>query len=108
MIGGFIISGPARSTKIGPSLAGVGIQGALSDPYLELHSGTATLAKNDNWKENQTSVAQTGLAPADNLESAIVADLAPGAYTAVLHGAHSETGIGLVEIYDLDPARRHS
>lgn len=109
MIGGFIVSGPAGSTKkvimrgIGPSLAAVGIQGALSDPYLELHSGAAILAKNDNWKENQTAVMKTGLAPAIDSESAIVENLAPGSYTVILRGAHSETGVGLVEIYDLDP-----
>jgi hypothetical protein len=108
VIGGFIVTGPAGSTKkvivrgIGPSLTGLGIADALSDPSLELHQGATVVATNDNWKDNQTAVQVTGLAPTDDLESAIVATLQPGAYTAVLQGAHGETGVGLVEVYDLD------
>ena len=108
VIGGFIVSGPAGSTKkvvlrgIGPSLAAAGISGALSDPYLELYSGPTQLTSNDNWKSDQAAIQATGLAPSNDLESAIVTTLAPGAYTVILHGSHGEAGVGLVEIYDLD------
>lgn len=109
VIGGFIVTGPVGSTKkvivrgIGPSLGAFGIRGALADPFLELRKGTALLAANDNWKQRQADVQASGLAPKNDLESAIVATLVPGAYTVILHGAHSEAGVGLVEVYDLAP-----
>jgi hypothetical protein len=109
VIGGFIVGGPAGSSKkviirgIGPSLAAVGIQGALADPVLDLFKGSAQLTTNDNWKENRAAVQATGLAPKDDSESAIVATLEPGSYTAILSGANNTTGVGLVEVYDLAP-----
>jgi hypothetical protein len=108
VIGGFIVTGPAGSTKkvvlrgIGPSLASAGVAGALSDPYLELYSGPTLLKSNDNWQTDAAAVKATGVPPTDPLESAIVDTLSPGAYTVVLHGTNGETGVGLVEIYDLD------
>jgi hypothetical protein len=86
---------------IGPSLQ---VSGALQDPVIELHDGAgATIALNDNWRTTQqTEIQQTGLAPTDDRESAIVATLAAGNYTVVLRGANNSTGVGLVEIYDLD------
>ncbi len=109
VIGGFIVTGPAGSTKkviirgIGPSLTAAGVQGALGDPFLQLYSGSALLSSNDNWKENEAAVEATGFAPTDDLESAIVATLAPGSYTAVLSGTNDATGVGLIEVYDLAP-----
>ena len=109
VIGGFFVTGPAGSTKqvilrgIGPSLTAEGVSGALGDPYLQLYSGSSLLSSNDNWKENEAAVEATGVAPTDDLESAIVATLAPGAYTAVLSGTNNTTGVGLVEVYDLAP-----
>ena len=106
-IGGFIIAGTAAKNVIirgiGPSLAAAGVQGSLADPTLELwdSSGNLLLA-NDNWKEAQEQVIRdTMLAPTNDLESAIVAPLPPGAYTAIVRGKNNTTGIGLVEIYDL-------
>ena len=64
---------------------------------------TAAVVTNDNWKESQQAeIEATGLQPTDDLESAIVATLPPGAYTAVVSGKNGGTGIGLVEVYDLD------
>jgi uncharacterized repeat protein (TIGR03803 family) len=104
LIGGFIITGtdPKRVIirGIGPSLNGVGV--TLQDPMLELHRGSSTLALNDDWRENQAEVEATGIPPANDFESAIVATLAPGAYTAILTGKNSGTGVGVVEVYDLD------
>jgi uncharacterized repeat protein (TIGR03803 family) len=106
MIGGFIIAGtdPTRIIirGIGPSLAGVGA--TLQDPILELHQGSATIAVNDDWKEHQAEVQATGIPPTNDLESAIVATLNPGAYTAILAGKNNGTGVGVVEVYDLDQA----
>jgi hypothetical protein len=106
-IGGFIIAGNAAKNVIirgiGPSLANAGVQGALADPTLELRDSSGNLLQaNDNWKEKQEqAIRDTMLAPTNDLESAIVAPLQPGAYTAIVRGKNNTTGIGLVEIYDL-------
>ena len=112
LIAGFIVTGtdPKRVIirGIGPSLTG--INGTLADPVLELHQGDTTLATNDNWKSKpdgtsqQAEVEATGVAPSNESESAIVATLNPGSYTAILAGKNSGTGVGVVEVYDLNPA----
>ncbi len=113
LIGGFIITGTDPKKVIirgmGPSLNGVGA--ALADPTLELHQGNTTLATNDNWKINdQTGQSQeadiraTTIPPTNDLESAILATLSPGPYTAILAGKNGGTGVGLVEVYDLAQA----
>lgn len=108
LIGGFIINGTGPKSVIirgiGPSLAAFGLTGVLADPTLELHDSTgATIANNDDWKDTQMAeIEATGLAPTDDLESAIVMSLDPGAYTAILAGSNGLTGVGLVEAYDLD------
>lgn len=105
-IAGFIITGNAPKKVIvrgiGPSLAG--LSPVLADPVLELHGPDGSIiASNDNWKENQQAAIQDStLAPANDLESAIVATLPPANYTAILRGNNGTTGIGLVEMYDLD------
>jgi hypothetical protein len=106
-IGGFIITGndPKRVLirAIGPSITSV--PNPLADPVLELHGqGIATIT-NNNWKDDQQALIEgTGLAPSNDLESAIYATLSPGAYTAVIRGNNNATGIGLIEVYDLNPA----
>ena len=106
LIGGFIITGTAPKRVIirgiGPSLNGVGV--TLQDPMLELHQGMVTIAFNDDWREHQAEVQATTIPPTNDLESAIVATLAPGAYTAILQGKNNGTGVGVVEVYDLDQA----
>ena len=85
----------------------------MANPTLELHDGTgALIASNDNWQHtiiggiitrNQVLDIQTsGHAPADGRESAIIADLPPGNYTAIVRGVNDTTGVGLVEVYELD------
>jgi hypothetical protein len=109
-IGGFIIASSAVKNVIvramGPSLADAGVQGWLADPILELRdSGGTLLQANDNWKDTQEQIIRdTMLAPSNDLESAIFASLQPGVYTAIVGGKNSTTGIGLVEIYDLQPS----
>ncbi len=108
MIGGFILGGEAGEANvliraIGPSLTQFGVADALADPTLALHDGNgALLSSNDNWKESQQSeIEATGLAPGDDLESAVLATLPPGAYTAIVAGKNGLTGVGLVEVYRL-------
>ena len=107
MIGGTIVTGPdsARNVfrAIGPSLAAAGIANPLGNPQLGLFDGNGTaIASNNDWKSSQqNAIAATGLAPANDLESAIIADLAPGNYTAIVSGVGGATGVALVEAYHL-------
>jgi N-acetylneuraminic acid mutarotase len=118
MIGGFIVqgTGPKRVIirAIGPELTQYGITDALANPTLELHNRTgAVIASNDNWQttilggiitSNQVSdIQNSGHAPTAASESAIIADLPPGDYTAIVRGVNNTIGVALVEVYDLDP-----
>jgi hypothetical protein len=125
LIQGFIVQGPAGSTKkimvraIGPSLAGFGIADALANPTVEIRdANNVVVATNNDWKTTQIGGIITGdqsgkisgsnLAPSDDLESAIVANLVPGNYTAVVRGVENTTGTGIVDAYDMSagsPAR---
>jgi hypothetical protein len=109
MIGGFIVSGSAPKKVIlralGPSLASAGIAGAMQNPSLELHdSSGATIASDDDWQTGgqRDQIIATGIPPQDHLESAIVATVSPGNYTAVLRGVNETSGIAVVEAYELD------
>ena len=117
LISGLIVTGPAGSTKkvilraIGPSLQRAGIADALSDTTLELVDAVGNSVMNDDWKidhatgaSQQAELEGTGLAPTSDTEAALVAELARGAYTAVMRGKAGTTGTGLVEVYDLDSA----
>lgn len=111
LIGGVIIGG--RQPKqilfraLGPTLAAFGVAGALADPILELHGSDANghdivIATNDNWKDTQeASIAATGKAPPQDLESAILQTVSPGNYTVILRGKSDGTGVALIEAYDV-------
>jgi hypothetical protein len=123
MIGGFIVqgSGPKRVIirAIGPELTQFGIPDALANPRLELHNGSgALIGTNDDWQTtilggvittNQVSdIQNSGHAPTAASESAIIANLQPGNYTAIVNGVNNTTGVALVEVYDLAPAASSS
>jgi hypothetical protein len=105
MIGGFIVLGQSSqkiiARAIGPSLP---VAGALADPTLELHNGNGDIiAFNDNWKDSQQAeIEATTIPPTNDLESAIVATLSPGNYTAIVRGVNDTTGVALVEVYGLN------
>ena len=110
LFAGFIVTGyqPKKVIirAIGPSL---GVAGGLADPTLELRDGSgALLQSNDNWKDspNKQAIIDSTIPPTNDLESAIVATLpaSPSGtnYTAIVRGAGNATGIGVVEVYDLD------
>jgi hypothetical protein len=105
LIGGLIVVGQNSLRiivrAIGPSLP---LPGALGDPTLELHDGNgAIIASNENWRTDQEAeIIATGLPPSNDLESAIVRNLVPGNYTAIVRGVNSTTGIALVEAYSLN------
>jgi hypothetical protein len=109
-IAGFIITGNTAKQVVvralGPALAAVGVQGAMSDPLLELYDASSNLlTSNNDWQQTQAqALRDADLAPSNDLESALLATLAPGAYTAIMRGNGNTTGIGLVEVYDLQPS----
>lgn len=117
VIGGFIVQGAQTKRviirAIGPELTQYGVPDALTNPTLELHEGTgALIASNNNWATtiiggiitaNQVrDIQNSGHAPGDSFEAAIIADLPAGNYTAVVRGVNNTTGVALVEVYDLD------
>ena len=110
-IGGFIITGPGQKKVllrgIGPSLSNSGVPNVMQDPVLELHDHTgAIIAFNNDWQDSQkTEIQNTGLAPSNSKEAAMVQTLSPGAYTAIVkgNGNTNNTGVALVEVYDVDP-----
>jgi len=119
VIGGFIVQGAERKKvvirAIGPELTQHGVPNALANPTLELHDHTgALIASNDNWGTtiiggiitmNQVAaIRASGYAPSDLRESAMIVNLPPGSYTAIVRGVANMTGVALVEVYDLSPA----
>jgi hypothetical protein len=112
MIGGLITQGGAPKKVIiralGPSLAGGAnpIMGALKDPILELRDGSGNLlAVNDDWSNSDQvdEILASTVPPVHALESAIVATLGGGNYTAIVRGVDGTSGVGLVEVFDLNP-----
>ncbi len=118
LIGGFIVQGttPKRVIirAIGPELSQYGVPNPLTDPTLELHDGTgALIASNDNWQttiiggiitqDQVHDIQNSGHTPGDSRESAIIANLPAGNYTAIVRGVNSTIGVALVEVYDLSP-----
>jgi hypothetical protein len=90
---------------LGPS---TGVGGALQDPVLKVFDSTgAQIATNDNWRTTQQAeISASGLAPTNDKEAAVIINLTGAAahsnYTAILSGVNGGSGIGLVEVYDLD------
>jgi Matrixin len=109
MIAGFMVWGSQSKTilvrALGPTLGNYGIANVLSDPMLELHNSSgATIATNDNWQTGSqaSQISSSGYAPNNSNEPALIATLAAGSYTVVVRGYNNSTGIGLVELYELD------
>jgi hypothetical protein len=110
LIGGFVIGGSSSKTVVvrarGPSLIPAGITNALANPTLQLvrASDQAMIASNDDWGSaaNAAQISASGFAPSNALESAILMTLEPGAYTAIVSGVGGSTGVGIVEIFEVD------
>jgi hypothetical protein len=72
----------------------------------------ALIASNNDWqhtiiggiitRDQVAAIRASGHAPGDPSESAIIAMLPPGNYTTIVRGVNNTTGVGLVEVYDLD------
>ena len=105
---GFIVKGSGFKRVIvralGPSLSsnGQSVLGTLPDPVLELHDSNGATITNDNWRSTQqTEIQQTGLAPSDDREAAIIRTVPAGNYTGIIRDALGKSGVGLIEVYDL-------
>ncbi|PYL87689.1 MAG: hypothetical protein DMF17_01695 [Verrucomicrobia bacterium] len=117
MITGFIVQGSSQKTvlirALGPSLTQFGVPDVLANPQLELHDVNSLIGMNNDWQTTQiggvitsdqvAEIRNSGLAPSDPLESALIATLPPGNYTAIVSGVNNTTGNGLAEVYDLSP-----
>jgi hypothetical protein len=123
MIGGFIIGGTTPKTvlvrAIGPSLAAFGVPGPLANPTLQLFAGPTAIAENDDWQVplplcsqsgytcgTPAEIASTGLAPTQPLEAVVLIQLPPGPYTAIVRGLGGTTGVGLIEVFEVDSVSR--
>jgi hypothetical protein len=110
LIAGFIVGGTQPKKilvrGIGPSLTNFGIANPLANPTLELHDSSGhVVAFNDDWRtDNEAAIKATGIPPSDTFESALIAVLPAGnaGYTAVLRGLNQGTGVGVIQVYDLD------
>jgi hypothetical protein len=117
MIGGLVVQGTAPKRvivrAIGPELTQYGISNVLTNPGLELYDANgALIASNDNWRttiiggiitnDQRQAIRNSGHAPEDGRESAIIAELPAGNYTAIVRGLNNTTGVALVEAYDFD------
>ncbi|HYF08899.1 MAG TPA: Ig-like domain repeat protein, partial [Acetobacteraceae bacterium] len=108
MIGGFIIGGSSPKTVVvrarGPSMTAAGVPNVLPNPVLNLYSGQTVIGSNDDWgtAANASTLQASGFAPPHFQESAIYTTLNPGPYTAIVSGAHGITGVGIVEVFEVD------
>jgi N-acetylneuraminic acid mutarotase len=130
MIGGLIIEGSSPATVLirgrGPSMSGApfSVPGTLANPVLQLFSDRDLIAQNDNWQDAPSCTAfvcgtaaqiaathldpcqpnpgQTVSPPNCTLESAILINLPPGAYTAIISGVGNTTGVGLVDVFEIN------
>ncbi len=111
LIGGFIVTGSLSKSValrvLGPSLTQAGVSDAVKNPGLSLYNAAgALIATNDDWANDPAAAQLTaeGLAPADAAEAATQQQLAPGSYTVVTSTKDGNSGVGLVEVYDLSPS----
>lgn len=122
LIAGLVVNGPGPRTYlirgVGPTLSGAPhhVSGTLADPFLQLYRGETLLRENDDW--DTPTAAQSALRDAAKkvgafgllekrgtdagLDAAMLVTLQPGNYTAKLSGFSGETGVGLIEIYEVN------
>jgi Matrixin len=114
LIAGFIVKGLQPKDVVvralGPTLSSFHVANSLTDPVLELHNSTgALIASNDDWQtgDQGPQIFASGYAPPHGLESALLATLLPGSYTAIVRGFNNTTGVALAEVYQLDFGATH-
>ncbi|MBS0657022.1 MAG: hypothetical protein JSR82_02090 [Verrucomicrobia bacterium] len=107
MIAGLVV-GPGQTKRVvvrslGPTLTAFGVSGALQDPTIEVRDANgAVIASNDDWQSTQSAeLAASGFAPPDSREPAVLLNLNPGSYTAIVRGKNNTQGNAIVEVYEL-------
>lgn len=124
LIPGLVVSSGSGIRRLliraaGPSLAALGVAGALGDPTLTvLGSNGATVASNNNWSApvgvgaSTTAVVTQAFTQAgafafepDSRDAALIADFSPGNYTIQVSGVGNTSGVALVEVYDITPSQ---
>ena len=108
---GFVIGGSTAKSMliraIGPGLAALGVPGVMANPKLELFSGSAVIARNDNWEGLPqlttvgNSVGAFAITDANSNDAILLITLAPGSYTAQLSGVNGSAGLALLEVYEV-------
>jgi hypothetical protein len=111
LIAGFAIGGSTSRTVLirasGPALVPFGVPATLPDPQLQLYSGSTLLESNYAWGGNPlisataASVGAFAWESSTSLDSAILVTLPPGPYTVQVSGAEGDSGIALIEIYEV-------
>ncbi len=111
LIAGFYIGGSTARTVLirglGPTLATLGVPGALADPQLKLYRGETMIRQNDNWNGDPmlvnigNSVYAYEVADRQSKDAMILMTLAPGGYTVHVGGVNDTTGVALVEVYEV-------
>jgi hypothetical protein len=108
---GFVVAGDNMTLLmrgVGPGLAAYGVTNPLPDPKLTLFSGTNPIATDTGWQSGSDAnvlpvlTAQIGAFPLQqgSADSALIAVVNNGPYTAQITGASNDTGTALAEIYD--------
>ena len=108
LINGFVIAGAGQKKLLIRALSlSMLIQQGWDDPFLEVHDiNGRTIATNDNWRMgDEQAILDSGLAPTNDKDAAVIVTLNAGAYTVVTRDGSGDRGLGLVEIYDLGEAR---
>ena len=111
LIAGFVIGGSTSETVLirasGPALVPFGVTGTLPDPQLQLFSGSTMIDSNNGWggipqiSSAAASVGAFSWGSSATADSALLVTLPPGAYTAQVSGASGDTGVALVEVYEV-------
>jgi sugar lactone lactonase YvrE len=111
LIAGFVIGGSTSKTVLirgsGPALSAFGVPGVLPDPQLQLNNSTGTIASNAGWGGNMQlaavadSVGAFSWGSAPTPDSALLVTLPPGGYTVEVAGSSGDTGVALVEVYEV-------
>jgi hypothetical protein len=109
-VAGFIIEGDASKGVVirgrGPSINAPNFGDFLEDPFLQLKDGRTLIAENNDWQDDAAQaviISDLGLAPSEDVEAALFTCLDPGPYTAFLSGNDGTVGVGIVEVFDVDP-----
>ena len=115
MIAGFVVGGTAPKQllirAVGPTLTTFSLAGAIPATELQVYSGATLISSNTGWSSTPANAlavsnadAQVGAfaLPTGSADSALVGSFPPGNYTAMVSGVSGATGIGLVEVYDMD------